>query len=140
MNVEFTDLVTRCVNSGYLEGVQSLVLEVEDPITVQTHEMMVLMNFGVETSRSAWMANLIDDPYANQRIEHAIHGCPRHAWQLTPDGVEYLFRGRMILAREDGLQDGPPLYRQRQALPAAQVLELLKPFSLGCRIHLHTCR
>lgn len=78
---------------------------------MQTHEVMMLMDLGVETSRSAWMANPIDDPYANQRVKHAIHRCPRHAWQLTLDSVEYLFGGGMILTREDGLQDGPPLYR-----------------------------
>ena len=109
MNVELTNLVTCCVNRRQLESIQSLVLEVEDPITVQTHEVMVLMDLGVETSRSARVANPIDDPHTNQRIKHAIHGCPRYAGQLMPDGVEYLFGRRMILTPEHGIQDGPPL-------------------------------
>ena len=111
MDVELTDLVTCCVKRRQLQSIQSLVLEVEDPITVQTHEVMVLMDLGVETSRSAGVANPIDDPHTNQRIKHAIHGCARHAGQLTLDGVEYLFGGRMIFTPEDGLQDAPPLYR-----------------------------
>ncbi len=76
---------------------------------MQTHEVRVLTDLWVETSRSAWMANPIDAPYADQRAKHAIHGCPRHAWQLTLDGLVYLFGGGMILTREDGLQNGPPL-------------------------------
>jgi hypothetical protein len=46
----------------------------------------------------------------------------------------------MILAREDSLEDGPPLYREREALPAAKVLKLLNPFSLQFRMHLYTFR
>lgn len=109
--MELTDLVTRCVNRRQLEGIQTFVLEVEDPVAVQTHEMMVLMDLRVKTRRVAWMANPIDNAYANQRLKHPIHGCPGHPRQSPLDSIEYLFGAGMILTRQDGLQDNPPLYR-----------------------------
>jgi hypothetical protein len=140
VDVELVNLVTRSVNRGQPESVQLLILEIENFVTAQAHEVMMLMDLGIKAGRSAQMANPIDEPYADQRLQHTIHGGARHAGQSTPDGVVHLLGCRMILAREDSLEDGPPLYREREALPAAKVLKLLNPFSLQFRMHLYTFR
>ncbi len=100
----------------------------------------MLVDLGVKPGSRAGMADPVDDPHAKQRIEHAVYGRPRHPRQSTPDGVEYLFCRRMVLAGEDGLQDGPPLDGQREALPAAKLLELPDSISPGFGMHTSTGR
>ena len=130
--MELTDLVTCRVNGGQLEGVQCLVLQVENPIAVQANEVMVLVALVVEASRSARVTDSTDDAHADERMEHTIHGCPRHARQFRLYRFEDLFGGGMIGTREDCLQDGPALYRPRQTLLSAQIFELLKARSPVC--------
>lgn len=98
MDVEITNLVTRRVDCGQLEGIQSLILKVEDLIALQANEMMVLMDLGVETGRRAGVADSMDDAHADQRIQHAIHGCSRHPRQLSLHIFEELLGGGMIRA------------------------------------------
>jgi hypothetical protein len=98
------------------------------------------MNLGVKTSDRAGMAYPVDSPYANQRLQHAVHRCPRQAWHFNADGIEHLVGSGMIFARQDRLQNGPPLHGKRQALSTAKALEFLKPISLGCRMHTHSFR
>ena len=104
---------------------------------MQAHEVVVLVDLVVETSRSARVTDSTDDADANERIEHTIHGRPRHARQFRLYGCEDLFSSRMIVTPEDCLQDGPALYRPRQTLPSAQIFELLNALPPRCQALLH---
>ena len=101
-------------------------------ITVQANKVVVLIDLGVETRRRAGVANPIDDTNADQRLQHAIHGCPRHARQFLLYGVEELLGGGMILAYKNRLQDGPALYGERKPLLSAQLLKLPQAFTTRC--------
>ena len=99
---------------------------------MQANKVVVPMDLGIETCRRAGVTDSIDHANADQRIQHAIHGCPRHPRQFPLYVVEELLGGGMVVTIKDRLQDGSALYRERKPLPSAQLLKPPQAFSRRC--------
>ena len=58
---------------------------IKDLLAVKTHEMMMLVDLGIEPGGRPWMTDLRDQMQTHERIKHAIHSCLRHARQAALD-------------------------------------------------------
>jgi hypothetical protein len=100
------------------------IVEIGDAMAAETHQVMVMLRIAVETGHSLRVVRPADDAELNQRLEHSINRGPGDPRNAASNIFEELICRGMIFAIEHGFEDNSPLYRLRQALSAAEFLEL----------------
>ena len=75
--------------------------------------------------RRAWVTHFSGDADANQHLQDTINGSPRDLRHSFPDVVENLICERVIHTKRQRPQNRAPLDRERQAVLAKDLFELL---------------
>jgi len=113
---------------GKLEPVKGGVVEVDEVVAVEAHEVVVELGSGVEAGDSTGMAGLGDHAHAGQVFESAVDSCAGYAGKARLDGIENLVGRRVVVEVEDRLEDDPALHRTAFAAIAAEPPEKLDSF------------
>lgn len=89
-------------------------LDVNNAPAIQTDQVMMLIELGVEARRGAGMAGPGHEPEGSKCREDTVNRHARHLRQLAPNRAIKLLGGRMIGAVEDCFKDRTPLGSDRQ--------------------------
>jgi len=108
------------------------VIEVDEVVAVEAHEVVVELGSGVEAGDSTRMASLGDHAHASEVLESAVDGCTGDAGKAGLDGIENLVGRRVVVEVEDRLEDDPSLHRTAHATITTEAPEEFDP--------LRTCR
>jgi len=119
MNVVVVNQEPVAADIGQGNAIQSRILHIDDTLTGQANEMMMLMCLRIEPGGGTRMTHLGHHARSHQHLQDAIDGSPRDSRQ--PDlyrGVDLVGRG-MVLTPANGFKHRPTMDRQRQASLAA---------------------
>lgn len=129
MHREVFNVKSLVADMRYASAVEPLVLQINDFAAYLANEVMMAVNFPVETRRRTRVMKTAYESHVCQRVERTVDRCPRDSRNTLLYRLQDLIRGGMIVMLKNFLQHGTPLYRKRQALFAAQLLE--RTHSLG---------
>ena len=125
MNIVVVDLKSVRFEIGQRQAIQARIINIYDAPTIHADEMMMLIEFGIETCRRTGVTGPGDQTKRNKGAQDAMD---RHAGNLgqfaTDRGVK-LFSRRMIDAVQDCFKNGAPLGRDRQTALTMHVEETL---------------
>jgi len=106
-----------------LDGLERRRREILHAAASDAVEMMMASSAKLEARPPARMRDAARELKLDQGLQHAVHRCARNAGHSLAHGLEQVFGARVILARRQGLKDGPPLYRHRKTPLSASLLE-----------------
>jgi hypothetical protein len=111
-------------------------LNVNDSPTIQTDQVMMLVELGVEARRGTRMTGPGYEPDGSERGQDTVYRHARDLWQLAANGTVKLFSRRMIRAVEDCFKDRSPLGGDRQLAFAVRREETVHSFLFFGTTHL----
>ena len=76
---------------------------------------MVMVHIAIKTGHRFNVTGFSRNPERRKSLQRAVHGCSRYARDAIFDVLIYLIDGRMILAVQQSVKNGPPLYRHRES-------------------------
>ena len=136
MNCVILNLKVVGLNLRPANVVKVRSLDVNDAPAIQTDQMMMLVELGVEARRGTRVAGFGHKPEGSKRRQDTMNRHARHLRQLAPNRAVKLFSRRMIRAAQDRFKDRPPLGSDRQAAFAMRSEEALDSFLFFCPTHL----
>ena len=129
MHREVFNVKSLVADMRYASSVELLVLQINDFTAYLANEVMVAMNFPVETRSRTRVMKAANESHICQRVERTVDRCPRDSRNTVLYRLKDLIRCRMIVMLKNFLQHDTSLYRKGQALFAAQLLELTQSLS-----------
>ena len=123
MDLKLVDLETLCANRGQLDGAKAFILEVDDAVTIQAYEVMMLIHLGVKAGGATGVADLVDHADTYEGLQDTIDRGPGYARNAVYDRFVDLIGCRVIIPLEDRLEDHPPLYSQGETLLTTECLK-----------------
>ena len=111
---------------GNRERAEILVIDVDDAVAAQTDQMVVDVDARVVTGHPTRVAGLRDHAHLAQGFQVSVHGGPGDTRVSDTHRLEHLVGGGVVLAVQDGLEEGASLDRARDARLPTQLLELLE--------------
>lgn len=125
MDVEVTDLEPMPAHVGPWDVIRTGRLEINDLLATHADEVMMPNDLRVESACRARMADPRDHAQFNEIVQDAVDGRSRNGGQPLASLLADLVGGRMIVPANDQLEYRPPLHGQRNAVVAAEALEVL---------------
>ena len=122
------------------DAVEARVLQVDNVAAIQADQVMVLMQFWVETRRTAGVAGLGQETKGDQFSQDAIDGHAGELVEARMDGAENLVGGRVVPAVQDRFEHGTPLHGDRQPVLAMSGLEARDSLLFLCPGHVPEMR
>jgi hypothetical protein len=95
--------------------VEFFVFNVDYSVTCRANQVVMSVGLSVEPGPRAGMVQGSNHPQTDKRIEGPIHGGARETWNAVLDRLIYLVGRWMVVSLQDGLEDIPALYCQRQS-------------------------
>ena len=135
MNVVVLNLEFSQVDLGPRELVEARVFHVDDCAAIQTDEVVVLVELGVEPGGRAGVAGLGEEAEGDECPQDAMDRHPGdlgESWKHRPVN---LFGGGVVGTVEDGLEHGAALGGDRQAALAMGGEEAVDPLLFFRRPH-----
>jgi hypothetical protein len=136
MNIVVLDDELSGIDVGPWYVVQTLILNINDSTAIETHEVVMLVDFGVKARGGAGVANLGHEPERHEGPQDSVDGHARDLRHVRSDRPVNLLGGRMVLALQDRFKDGPPLDGDWQAALAVGRHKPVSALLFVCRAHL----
>ena len=129
MHREVFNVKSLVADMRYARSVELRVLQINDFTAHLANEVMVAVNFPIETRRRTRVMKSADESHVHQRVERTIDRGPRDSRNTAFYRLKDLIRCRMVIVFKDFLQHNASLNRKGQALFAAQLLEIPQSLS-----------
>ena len=135
MNVVTLNPETQLSHIRPREVIQPRFFQINNPVAIQTNQMVMLVDFGIKAGSGAVMTCFGYKSEHNEVAQDAIDRHPRNLrepdFYLCINGV----RCRVILAVENCLNHRHPLRGDRQSARAVDTFKLLHALLFLCRGH-----
>jgi hypothetical protein len=105
-------------------GVQAWVFEVDHLAASETDQVVVPVRLRLKARGRSRVAHLASYAELDQGFQNPVYGGSRNSWKASRNVRENLVCRRVIVTLHQSVEHRPPLHGQRDALPAAQGLEL----------------
>ena len=101
MHREVFNVKSLVADMRYASSVELLVLQINDFTAYLANEVMVAVNFPVETRRSTRVMKAANESHICQRVERTVDRCPRDSRNTVLYRLKDLIRCRMIVVLEE---------------------------------------
>lgn len=135
MNVIILDLKFARIDIRPRQIVQAWSVHIHDAPAIQTDEMMMPVQLGIESRRRTRMAGLGHETERSKSAEDSMHRHAGDLWQLTSNLAIQMLSRRMVIAIQNRFKNGTPLGRDRQATFTMGGEKVIQPFFSINRAH-----
>jgi len=125
MNIVVVDLKSVRFEIRQRQPIQAWIINIDDAPAIHADEMMMLIEFGIETCRRTGVTGPGDQTKRNKGTQDPMDGHARNLRQFATDRGVNLFSRRVIDAVQDCFKNGTPLGRDRQTALTMHVEETL---------------
>jgi len=135
MNIVVVDLKSVRFEIGQRQAIQARIINIDDAPAIHADEMMMLIEFGIETCRRTGVTGPGDQTKRNKGAQDAMD---RHAGDLgllMADLAVELLRRRVVAAVQDRGKNGAALGRDREAAFAMGGKKAFHPLFFVVPIH-----